>query len=561
MQPFNPLVVLAAAGRGLVSRAPVDARPAETGRELLAVAPLTADEALRQLGSSLAGLTSAEAEARLQRYGLNEVAHERPKSALRRLVELFLTPLSMLLIALSFINYETGEVRGAMVIAVMVVLSSLLSFVQERRSGQAAEKLRAMVSTTATVTRQREAAGSDGATPTDPAERAEIALAHVVPGDIVHLSAGDILPADVRVLAARDLFVNQASLTGESLPVEKFPSPVTQGRSALELSNVAFMGSNVVSGTATAVVVTTGPQTYFGSVASSVTAQQETTSFDRGVTRFIWLIIALHGGDGAARVPGQRAHEGRLAGSVPVRGGRGGRPHARNAADDRDDQSRQGRDRDGGEEGHRQAPERDPEPRRHGRAVHRQDRDADPGQGAAGAPRRRVRRGVRAGAGVRLPQQLLPDRSQEPAGRGGAGARRGPCPAAPLRQVRQGRRGPVRLPAPPHVGGGRREGGPPHPHLQGRGGRGLQRLRPRRPAWRSGRARGRAPRERTGGDAQSSTRRGSASSPSPPRSCRPDRRPTRSPTRRTSSSPATWRSSILPRNRPPRRSACCATTG
>ena len=114
----------------------------------------------------------------------------------------------------------------------------------------------------------------------------EIPLTHVVPGDIVHLSAGDILPADVRVLAARDLFVNQASLTGESLPVEKFPAPAAATiTSALELGNAAFMGTNVISGTATAVVVTTGPHTYLGSVASSVTSVEAPTSFDRGVRR------------------------------------------------------------------------------------------------------------------------------------------------------------------------------------------------------------------------------------------------------------------------------------
>ena len=124
------------------------------------------------------------------------------------------------------------------------------------------------------------------------ASRTEIPLTHVVPGDVVHLSAGDILPADVRVLAAKDLFVNQASLTGESLPVEKFGVAAdTTGKSALELPNVAFMGTNVVSGTATALVVTTGSRTFFGSVAASVTGQQVMTSFDRGIRRFIWLMV------------------------------------------------------------------------------------------------------------------------------------------------------------------------------------------------------------------------------------------------------------------------------
>lgn len=284
--------MLAAMGRiALVTQRQPGARAPDTGRELLEVAALAPDAALGQLGTSLSGLSAVEAEARLARYGRNEVARERPRSALRRLVELFLTPLSVLLLALSFVNYETGEVRGAAVIAVMVALSALLSFVQERRSSKAAERLRAMVSTTATITRMHERDGADGTRMPLAEMRQELLLADVVPGDIVHLSAGDILPADVRVLAAKDLFVNQAALTGESLPVEKFAGPVAQAKSALDLDNVAFMGTNVVSGAATAVVVATGARTFFGSVAASVAGRDAPTSFDRGIRRFIWLIV------------------------------------------------------------------------------------------------------------------------------------------------------------------------------------------------------------------------------------------------------------------------------
>ena len=297
MQLAKTISFFAAFRRSLVTLAPVDgAKTLAAGQELLAIAPMAPDAAMAVLGTSLAGLPSTEAEARLEQYGLNEVAHEKQKSALRRLAELFATPLSILLLALALVNYETGEVRGAIVIAAMVVLSSLLSFVQEFRSSKAAARLRAMVSTTATVTRQAE---RDETAPfalpgvtSVLASRTEIPLTHVVPGDVVHLSAGDILPADVRVLAAKDLFVNQASLTGESLPVEKFGAAAdTAGKSALELPNVAFMGTNVVSGTATALVVTTGPRTFFGSVAASVTGQQVMTSFDRGIRRFIWLMV------------------------------------------------------------------------------------------------------------------------------------------------------------------------------------------------------------------------------------------------------------------------------
>jgi len=270
-----------------------------TGKELLELSSLTPDAAMTQLGTSLAGLDEATAEVRLAEHGANEVAHEQHKSAVRRLLELFLTPLSVLLLALATVNYFTGEIKGAIVIAVMVVLSSLLSFMQEFRSNRAAERLRAMVSTTATVFRKEvpaewldrsaEALGLE--TRAGPTSRVEIPLTGVVPGDIIHLSAGDIVPADVRMLSAKDMFVNQASLTGESLPVEKFAAPISGATSALELNNVAFMGTNVISGTAVAMVVATGGRTYFGSIASSVAGQHVQTSFDRGIHRFIWLII------------------------------------------------------------------------------------------------------------------------------------------------------------------------------------------------------------------------------------------------------------------------------
>ena len=271
-----------------------------TGAELLDVGRLTPEAALARLASSPEGLLDREADERLQRYGRNEVAHEHRKSPARRLAELFLTPLSVLLLGLAIVNYLTGESKGAIVIALMVMLAVLLSFVQEFRSGKAAERLRAMVSTTATVLRKDAhldipegvVAHLPVALHPKPAARREIPLSNVVPGDIVFLSAGDIVPADVRILSARDLFINQASLTGESLPVEKHAIEAPAGtRSALELANIGFMGTNVVSGTASAVVVVTGPRTYFGGIASQVAGQRVLTSFDRGVNRFIWLII------------------------------------------------------------------------------------------------------------------------------------------------------------------------------------------------------------------------------------------------------------------------------
>ena len=273
-------------------------RPSQVG--ILRIACLDADKVLSQLDSSLDGLLDLEAEGRLEKYGKNEVAHEQAKSAPRQLLEHFATPLSLLLLGLATVSFLTGEIKGAIVISIMVVLSGLLSFIQEFRSNKAAEKLREMVRTTASVLRKNEALG--GASETNvpfqanihirPSHTAEIPLSQVVPGDIIHLSAGDMVPADLRILSAKDLFVNEAALTGEAMPKEKFPGAASSDiKSALEMPNICFMGTNVVSGTSVAVVVATGSSTYFGSIASTVAAAREQTSFDLGIEKFTWLMI------------------------------------------------------------------------------------------------------------------------------------------------------------------------------------------------------------------------------------------------------------------------------
>ena len=168
----------------------------------------------------------------------------------------------------------------------MVFLSTSLAFVQEYRSSKAAASLRSMVSTKSSVLRK---SSSD-----IPNQTTELDISQLVPGDIVHLSAGDMIPADSRVLTAKDLFVNQSSLTGESMPVEKHAdkNPLA-GISTPDLTNICFMGTNVVSGTAVAVVIATGGRTFFGSIASSVVGERELTSFDQGIQKFIWLMIRI----------------------------------------------------------------------------------------------------------------------------------------------------------------------------------------------------------------------------------------------------------------------------
>jgi Mg2+-importing ATPase len=236
------------------------------------------EELLRDLRTSLGGLTEAEAEERERTTGPNEVAQEKKQGWPVRVLKIIRNPLVILLTTLSAVSFLTGDARAGFVMAIMVALSVGLRFWQEARADAAAEKLKAMIHVTATVVR-------DGAA-------REIPLRDLVPGDIVKLAAGDMIPGDVRLLSSKDVFVSQGSLTGESLPVEKFCDPETKDEnSPTELKNICFMGTSVESGTATAVVVTTGVHTYFGSMAHSITGERPETSFDQGLNRFTWLML------------------------------------------------------------------------------------------------------------------------------------------------------------------------------------------------------------------------------------------------------------------------------
>jgi Mg2+-importing ATPase len=238
------------------------------------------DELLRSLHTTPAGLTGADAEARAHTAGPNEVAQQKPRGWFIRLLIILRNPLVILLAALSSISFATGDARAGTVMACMVLLSVTLRFVQEARANTAAAKLKAMIHVTATVIRDGNAR--------------EVPLSDLVPGDMVKLSAGDMIPGDVRLLSTKDLFVSQGALTGESLPVEKFHDPDPQASSSpTELKNICFLGTSVQSGTATAVVVATGINTYLGSMAGSITEEAPPTSFDRGLSRFTWLMIQL----------------------------------------------------------------------------------------------------------------------------------------------------------------------------------------------------------------------------------------------------------------------------
>ena len=255
------------------------------------------EAALVRLGTSRAGLTDSEAATRLEDCGSNEVARERPPSWYEQLIDSFNSPFIILLVVLAAVSYATDDTGAVAVIATMVAISVGLRFWQEYRSGRAAERLKAMVTTRATVLRR-----SDDALDDAPIRR-EIPIQEIVPGDIVQLGAGDMIPADVRLLSSRDLFVSQAILSGESIPVEKYDTlsgvvgksvaAANDQAGTLDLSNICYMGTNVVSGLATAVVVATGADTYFGSLAKSIVGQRAMTSFDRGVNAVTWVLISL----------------------------------------------------------------------------------------------------------------------------------------------------------------------------------------------------------------------------------------------------------------------------
>jgi len=261
--------------------------PKQTESEIAQVALADTALILRQLDTTPEGLSPAVALARRSRQGPNEVANEPPLRWHTQLLMAFQTPFNYLLLSLGVLSLLTDELPATVIITLMVLLSGLLRFWQEYRSRQAAEQLRALVRTTASVCRP-----GVGECPT------EIPVRDLVPGDVVHLSAGDLIPADVRLLSAKDLFVSQATLTGESIPVEKAEVPPDEIRrlvdthaGPLEMPNLCFLGTTVVSGTARAVVVRTGDRTYLGSLAGHLVGKRAETAFDRGVRGVSWLLI------------------------------------------------------------------------------------------------------------------------------------------------------------------------------------------------------------------------------------------------------------------------------
>ena len=263
------------------------------------------DQTLSKLNANLNGLTEEDAKERLELYGINEVAHEKAPPALIQLLAAFNNPFIFVLMILAAISFVTDywlplqrgeetDLVGVGIIVTMVLISGLLRFWQEYRTNKAAEALKSMVRTTATVLRR--------SSPSAQPAKQEIAIKQLVPGDIILLSAGDMIPADLRLIKSRDLFISQAILTGEAIPIEKYDTmgaiasksveaDASSESELLELSNICLMGTNVASGTAMGVVVATGGHTYFGSLAKSIVGNRAQTAFDRGVNSVSWLLI------------------------------------------------------------------------------------------------------------------------------------------------------------------------------------------------------------------------------------------------------------------------------
>lgn len=252
------------------------------------------EEIKEYLNINLSGLTEDEVDESRDKYGSNKVKKEKKKSIVERLAEAFINPFTVVLICLAVVSTVTdiifpilhmfGNTKKdfnpvtVIIILTMVFVSGVLRFIQESRSGDAAAKLLAMITTTCTVTRQNKS-------------HIEIPLDEVVVGDIVYLSAGDMIPADVRIIEAKDLFVSQSSLSGESEPIEKLAIVCEKKDNITEYTNIAFMGSNVISGSATAIVVSVGDNTLFGSMTSAIATESVETNFTKGVNAVSWVLI------------------------------------------------------------------------------------------------------------------------------------------------------------------------------------------------------------------------------------------------------------------------------
>jgi len=260
--------------------------------ELLRAAKLSEAELLGYYNNTENGYNNEQVEESRDKYGENIMPHNKKETWLKRLFESFINPFTIILFILAFIQLFTDVIipdavekdpTAPIVVLIMVLVSGVMRFIQESKSNIEAEKLKSLITTTTSVKRINEEGISS---------RIELPLEEVVVGDIIHLGAGDMIPADMRIISCKDLFVRESSLTGESMPIEKISSQLEfNHKSSIQLNNLAFAGSNVISGSATGIVITIGSDTHLGSVVSRLTLRKDKTSFEKGVNSVSWLLI------------------------------------------------------------------------------------------------------------------------------------------------------------------------------------------------------------------------------------------------------------------------------
>jgi len=266
-------------------------------RRLLRAARRDGSTLLIQYDNNESGFDENDVEEMREEHGPNIITKQEDDPLLKRLIMAFINPFTIVLIVLALISAFTDIVLAApgeadpitvIIIMTMVIISGLLRFVQELRSTSAAKRLSEMVETTACAARKFE----DKESGEIHSEKKEIPMDEIVVGDLVYLAAGDMVPADVRVIQAKDLFISQSALTGESEPVEKFSATSSNTTSnPLEFTNLAFMGTNVISGSATALVIAVGDDTVLGSIAQQLQVKAPPTSFEKGVSSVSWVLI------------------------------------------------------------------------------------------------------------------------------------------------------------------------------------------------------------------------------------------------------------------------------
>jgi P-type Mg2+ transporter len=242
---------------------------------------LPVSEIVLRLGTSSGGLTTDEAQERLEAYGRNEIAQKVKVSVIIKFLSHFRSPVTIILILAAILSGILADITDAVIIFAIVLVSVLLDFTQEYRAERSAEKLRQRVASTATTLRDQ--------------AKKEIDVSELVPGDVVLLSVGDIVPADAFVISAKDFFVDQSALTGESFPAEKTPDKIDESgiSDSSKWNNYLFMGTSVTNGTATAVVVNTGSATQYGEIAKKSSERKPDTEFERGLRRFGLLIMQV----------------------------------------------------------------------------------------------------------------------------------------------------------------------------------------------------------------------------------------------------------------------------